>query len=89
MKFVEYLDEKEESSLQVQKKKKTRADQLGIDTKKNITPKNKLENQITKIIKDATVGIRQQAGYIRWEDLSYELRMKPQLPLLIKQAWLE
>lgn len=66
MKFVDYLDEKEENNQLVLKKKKTRADQLGIDTKKNITPKNKLENQITKIIKDATVEIRQQAALIRW-----------------------
>jgi hypothetical protein len=86
---VDYLEEKEENSQLVLKKKKTRADQLGIDTKKNITPKNKLENQITKIIKDATVQIRQQASAIRWDDLKYELRIKPQLPLLIKQAWMQ
>jgi hypothetical protein len=71
------------------KKKKTRADQLGIDTKKNITPKNKLENQITKIIKDATVQIRLQASYIKWEDLKYNLRIKPQIPHLIKKSWHE
>lgn len=42
---------------------------------------------MTKIIKDATAGIRQQAAHIRWEDIKYESRIKPQLPYLIKEAW--
>lgn len=36
------------------KRKKNRADLLGIDMKKNLTPKNKLENQLTAILKSAT-----------------------------------
>lgn len=59
---------------------------MGIDMKKNITPKNKLENQITRIIKQATLSIRQQASAIKWEDLKFELRIKPQIPLLIVKA---
>jgi hypothetical protein len=66
------------------RKKKSRSEMLGIDTRKNITPKNRLENQITRIIKDATAGIRQQAAHIKWEDINYELRIKPQLPYLIR-----
>jgi hypothetical protein len=66
------------------RKKKSRSEMLGIDTRKNITPKNRLENQITRIIKDATAGIRQQAAHINWEDIKYELRIKPQLPYLIR-----
>ena len=52
--FSEYLNENEDQPQQALKRKKSRFDQLGIDTKKNITPKNKLENQITRIIKQAT-----------------------------------
>jgi len=43
-KYIIFLEDKEEDEIvqQVLKKKKTRFDQLGIDTKKNVTPKNKL-----------------------------------------------
>jgi chromatin segregation and condensation protein Rec8/ScpA/Scc1 (kleisin family) len=85
--YAEYLVEREESRDAVLRRRRSRADQLGIDTKKNITPKNTLENQITRIIKEATASIRQQAAFIDWHDIKFELRIKPQLPYLIHQAW--
>jgi len=68
------------------KKKKSRFDQLGIDTKKNITPKHRLEDQITKIIKHATQSIRMQAANIDWDAIKYDLRIRPQIPVLIVKA---
>jgi ASC-1-like (ASCH) protein len=84
-KFAEYLEDKVDNPTEkAGKKKKTRSEQLGIDPSKNLTAKNKFENQVTKIIKDATALIRQQASHIKWEDLKFELRIKPQIPYLIK-----
>lgn len=40
--YTNYLLESEEIPQQSLRRKKSRFDQLGIDTKKNITPKNKL-----------------------------------------------
>lgn len=87
--YAHYLEEEkaEPAAAKTGRKKKTRSEMLGIDTKKNVTPKHLLESQVTRIIKEATAGIRQQAAHIRWEDISYELRIKPQLPYLVKEAW--
>jgi len=56
--YASYLLESEVHPQQDLRRKKSRYDQLGIDTKKNVTPKNKLENQLTRIIKQATQSIR-------------------------------
>jgi len=64
--YASFLLESEVHPPQDLRKKKTRYDLLGIDTKKNFTPKNKLENQITRIIKQATQSIREQAAFIKW-----------------------
>lgn len=69
------------------RKKKTRMEQLGIEPSNFRSPKQKLDSQLTRIIKDATASIRQQASHIKWSDLNYELRIKPQIPNLIKEAW--
>lgn len=84
-KYVDFLEDKQEEVTEKSvRRKKSRSELLGIDAKKNITPKNRLENQITRIIKDATASIRQQASHIKWEDIKYELRIKPQLPYIIR-----
>ena len=71
------MTENEEQPVQVVRRNKSRADKLGIDSKKNFTSRNKLENQITKIIKHATQSIRNQAALIKWQDIQYDLRIKP------------
>ena len=58
-KYLPYLDDKNEAQQEKGlRKKKTRFEQLGIEPGKSLSPKQKLESQITKIIKDATASIR-------------------------------
>lgn len=64
--YAGYLSETEDQPQQLLRRRRDRFDLLGIDMKKNVTPKNRLENQLTKIIKHATQGIRSQAGVINW-----------------------
>jgi hypothetical protein len=45
-----------------------------------------LESQITKVIKHATQAIRQQAKLVKWEDIKFELRIKPPIPFLIYET---
>ena len=87
--YLELLTQSEEQPQPVVRKKRTRADQLGIDMKKNITPKNRLEAQITRIIKQVTQPIRTQASRINWQDISYDLRIRPQIPTLLLRSYQE
>lgn len=86
--FAIYAEQgiKTDQNSQQFKKRRTRSDQLCIDSKKNITPKNKLENHITKIIKIATSEIRLQARQIDWKAIKYNLRIKPSIPELLVNA---
>ena len=84
--YAGYLLESEAHPPQDPRRKKSRYDLLGIDTKKNFTSKNKLENQLTRIIKQATQPIREQAACIKWEDLKFELRIRPEIPRCVMQS---
>lgn len=39
-----------------------------------------LENQITKIIKQATVEIRKQGSEVKWEKIKLDSRIRPMIP---------
>jgi hypothetical protein len=84
--FTRFLTESEEAVAPKQRSKRSRSDQLGIDTKKNITAKKRCEMQITKIIKEATKYIRAQANLTSWADIKFQLRIRPQIPYLMVEA---
>lgn len=88
--YVSYFQEESEQEPQGEvkktKKSKDRVKQLGIPNKKQLSPKAILENQISQIIKKATFLVRKQAKEIKWADIKFEQRIKPQIPYLIMEA---
>lgn len=67
-------------------RKKTRFEKLGLDKNQNMTPRVKLENQITRIIKHATREIRQFTANMKWSCIRFDDRIRPEIPLKIVTA---